>query len=190
MLIEINLLPWRQFRRNRERRNLLAVAMAIFILIIFAFLLIHSHIKKLNDSKEKCIKDIERKITYLNKKINEIKKIKMKKEGIIKRILFKKKLDEEGYLVVNFFGEITKIIPHGIYLNQMQFKNNKVVLQGVSEFNDLIASMIKNIKQNPWMKDPSLLEVKKIDGLNKAQFNLSFALVFKEKWKPNEKHQF
>ncbi|ARG97893.1 PilN domain-containing protein [Legionella micdadei] len=180
MQIEVNLLPWRQIMRNTQQRKFLASTLIVSASIMIMCLLMHYHFARLNNEQTKRNQEIKKNIDIFAEKILEINQMKKKKKEMTKMVEFVEKLRNEGYFFIRLFDELTKIIPNGIYLNNIQLKNRKIALNGESEFNHLIPILMKNIEKNPWMKNPNLLEIKKVDNSHRSLFHIIVIPNFKK----------
>ncbi|KTD39325.1 Tfp pilus assembly protein PilN [Legionella nautarum] len=176
MLVEINLLPWRQIKRNEEKKKFILILGLGFLLIILLCVLLHGGMASLTQGQNDRIQRLKEEIILVNGRITRIEQIKKRKEELIKRIFFLQNIQNDGYLIIHLFDELTKLIPQDAFLNRMQRNGEKVVLQGIAEFNEKITSLMRNIKRNPWMEKPSLIEIKKAENSNQKVFNLSFIL--------------
>jgi type IV pilus assembly protein PilN len=176
MLVEINLLAWRQIKRKEEKKKFIIILGLGLLLIILLCLLTHYGIAWLTQVQNHRIQHLREEISLVNGQIKGIEQIKKQREELIKRIIFLQKIQNDGYLIIHLFDELTKLIPKDAFLNRMQRKGRKVVLLGIAGFNEKITSLMRNIKRNPWMENPSLIEIKKAENSNKKVFNLSFVL--------------
>jgi type IV pilus assembly protein PilN len=181
MTIKINLLPWRQMQRKKERQQFIKLTRAGLILVVLACILVNFSVSRIIERQQNYNRGLQKDLAILNTRINEINKIKKQKKRLIKRIFFLQKLQNGRILVVHLFDELVKLIPEGVYLNLVRGTEKKITLEGFSESNFALSRLMQNIERNPWMQSPNLVEMKKAKPLAVAnRFTLSFILIPKK----------
>ena len=156
----INLLPWRELRREQQKIEffyILGGAILLTItLVVFVYLLIagqlHAEVaanQYLNDE-----------ISSLNLKIVEIQKLKEQRLKLIERMRHVETLQAERTSTVHLFDEMVRIVPTGVYLLEMQRTGNVVLLIGKAESNSRVSEFMRNIEHSAWLAEPVLTEIK------------------------------
>ncbi|KTD23723.1 pilus assembly protein PilN [Legionella israelensis] len=182
-MTEINLLPWRELKREQEKKwfttmlvlGLVVAAFIVFILNYYAKSIVENQI-----SRNQRLKD---EITRLDKQIAEIKNLKQIREALISRMLIVQNLQSTRILTVHLFDELIKVMPEGVYITQMERKEDIVTVWGYAQSNTNISELMRNIERNQWIRNPILTEIKKPTAEQKSQeivqeneFRLSFVL--------------
>jgi type IV pilus assembly protein PilN len=113
-MAKINLLPWREERRKKKRKDFIN-ALALSFLTGFIILgLIHAYIDGLKAYQEQRNQILKNEIALLEKKIVDIKDIEEKKRKLLAKIeQFKSYSRPE---IVHLFDEIPKATPDGVFL--------------------------------------------------------------------------
>jgi type IV pilus assembly protein PilN len=173
----INLLPWREIRRQKEKQQFIDLALAGLMAVIILCLLMNYCASSLMGRQQNYNQRLNAEIRVLNKKINEIKRIKKQKNRLIKQIIKVEKLQNSRILAIHLFAELVRIIPKGIYLHRLHGTRNRITIEGFSESNFSLSELMKNIELNPWMQNPNLIEIKKDRPLTtKNRFGVNFCL--------------
>lgn len=178
-MTEINLLPWREQRREHEKKlftSMLAGGVVIAGLIIFLANSYVNHLVSMQIARNQILKD---EISQLDKQIQDIKDLRTVRAGLISRMSIVQNLQSTRTLMVHLFDEMIKVMPAGIYITQMERKNDLVTIHGYADSNMSISQLMTNIEENAWIQNPALTEIKNIK--EKAQtenneFLLSFVL--------------
>lgn len=178
-MTEINLLPWREQKREQEKKlftTMLLVGIIIAAAIVF---LMNSYVSHLISNQMNRNQILQKEITALDEQIKEIKVLKQIREGLISRMSIVQNLQSTRTLMVHLFDELIKITPPGVYITKMQREHDVVTLWGYSESNTSISILMRNIEANVWIQSPVLTEIKK--NVEKKQspnneFKLSFVL--------------
>ena len=181
----INLLPWREKKREEEKKQFYVVlGMGIFIAMGIAYL-INMYANQLIDNQNQRNQVLTNEIATLDKQIKEIKALQMLRSALITRMNIIHNLQSTRSLTVRLFDELVNIMPKGVYLTKLERQNNKVLVFGYAESNTNISSLMRNIKSSQWINNPELTEIKRIqeeseDGAAKT-FKLSFDMVIPNK---------
>ncbi len=181
MTTRINLLPWRQIKRKKENKKIIKLTLFGLILALLACFFIDFMILNLSEKQDNYNRLLKEEISKIDAKINEINRIKIEKQIMIKRMNLLQDLKNNRLLVVHLFAELTQLISDEIYLNVLEVSGMKIMLQGFSKSNLALSKLMKKIENNPWMKAPNLIEIKKEKNLDLSNhFTLSFILQNKK----------
>lgn len=176
----INLLPWRELRREREKKRFTGYLVSTFVMALLLVLVVNYHFDKKIDEQTTLNRRLETEITEFKKQIAVIQNLKTLREGLIARMDIVQNLQATRTLTVRLFDELIHILPDGVYVNRMERVKNKITLLGYTESNSNISRMMFNIESSQWIQSPQLTEIKKTtkDGHDDAssEFILSFIL--------------
>jgi len=190
-MTEINLLPWREARREQERKNVITLLIFSVIIAVVVVFLINQYASGLVDEQAHRNQRLQDEITRLNAQLIEIKRLKVVRDGLISRMTIVHSLLSGRITTIHLFDELAKIMPDGIYLTEMKRVGDLVSIQGYSESNSNVSILMKNIQNNPWLYNAILTDIKKNGDINnpnnpnntststnseKSEFNLSFTL--------------
>jgi len=188
-MTDINLLPWREVRREREKKRFtiyLFIAMAGAVVIVFLINMYAQHLVENQTNRNQLLQD---EIVLLEKQIKEIADIKKLRQALLARMDIVQNLQATRSLTVRLFDELIKIMPDGVYLTSVERNLDKVTLLGYAESNSNISQLMRNIESNQWIKNPELTEIKKSKEAKSEvenQFKLSFILSPKTSGHYNE----
>lgn len=178
-MTQINLIPWREQKREQEKKlftTMLLIASVISVCIVF---IINSYAHYLISNQTERNQILKEEITSLDKKLIEIKSLKRTREELVSRMAIIQDLQSTRTLMVHLFDELIKISPTGIFISKLERKNDVVSLSGYAESNTNISILMTNIENDPWMRTPVLMEIKNVDEKKQAannEFNLTFIL--------------
>lgn len=178
-MTEINLLPWRERKREQEKKmftTMLLTGVTIAAVIVF---LINSYASHLVSNQTARNQTLEKEITSLNDQIKEIKALKQIREGLISRMSIVQNLQSTRTLMVHLFDELIKVMPPGIYVTKLERQNDIVSVWGYTESNTNISFLMRSIESNAWIQTPVLTEIKKMNDHKQPannEFKLSFVL--------------
>ncbi|MBA2651944.1 MAG: PilN domain-containing protein [Tatlockia sp.] len=177
MTIEINLLPWRETRRRREKQKFINFALTGLLVVVLSCLIINYAVLKRMERQQNNNYYLRKEITILNEKIHEINRIKNQINSLVNKLSDWQKLQSSFNLVNHLFDELIKLIPEGVYLNFLGGNKNKITLEGISESNLSLSQLMVNIEKTPWMKAARLIQIKKEKPFYSTNhFTLNFIL--------------
>lgn len=183
MITEINLLPWRELKREQDKKLFTTILLLALVFAAGMVLLANYYSKTLIDNQNNRNKRLQTEIATLDKQIAEIKSLKQLRAALISRMMIVQNLQSTRILTVHLFDELIKVLPSGIYITKVQRDQNLVTVMGFTQSNTYISDMMRNIEQNEWIHHPVLTEIKKPDvdkNSPNSEFKLSFVL------KPND----
>jgi len=188
MTTNINLLPWREERRERNKKyfflGLGFSGVAAILCIILTFLILVSCV----DDQKKRNQLIENEIARYDREIVKIKELKSMRDSFIARMLVIQKLQESRSEIVHFFDELVNVIPKSIYLLSVDRFDNNILLTGHTDTHSSVSLLMHNIRNNSWLSKPELQEV--IEVTNKKYSKLYNQFRIKLKIKPiNRSHE-
>lgn len=178
-MTEINLLPWREQKREHEKKvftTMLLMAVVVAGVIVF---LINYYADTLVDNQMVRNQTLEKEIVILDDQIREIKALKLVREGLISRMSIVQNLQATRTLMVHLFDELIKVMPSGVYVTKLDRQSDEVNLWGYSESNTNVSFLMRNIETNDWIQIPNLAEIKKMQEKKQPadnEFKLSFIL--------------
>lgn len=176
-MTQINLLPWREIRREKEKKAFVfyfSGAMLLALLVLFAMYLYASQLIQSQTNRNQLLQN---EITTLDQQIRKIAQIKKLRQALIARMTIIQNLQETRIVSVHLFDELIKLLPDGVFLTSFERKNNKIVLLGYAESNSSISQLMRNIELNPWVQNPELTEIKKTTE-QKDEVDNTFQLSF------------
>jgi type IV pilus assembly protein PilN len=185
-MIQINLLPWRDAKRESEKKEFTILMIVAFCIGIAFVFFMNYQAQSSVDAQSVRNQRLQTEIDLFNKQILEIKNITTMRDALIKRMKVVHDLQSSRTLTVHIFDELIKIMPSGIYISKITKAADRVTLLGHSESNSNVSILMKNIEKNPWIQAPILTEIKKSDDDTKEpvdlnshldnDFNLSFII--------------
>jgi len=173
-MTKINLLDWRNARRQRRKQQFLTLlglsmlaSLALVGIAYFAMDAAISHQQERN-------KILQTEIAALDKQIKEIQELQKVKANLLARMRVIEQLQQSRSATVHFFDEIINTLPDGVYLTGIKQSGGEVTLDGVAESNGRISAYMKNLDASPWFKDPKLVVIRTSDKnhLRNSEFQL------------------
>jgi type IV pilus assembly protein PilN len=152
----INLLPWREEAQKAKQKEYFTVlGLVALIAFIFVFL-VNQFFQMRIDGQNARNQYLKNEIKILDIRIGEIKTLNQKKSALQKRINVVEQLQRSRNVGTQVLDEISKVVPSGIYLVELEKQGNSVQITGKSESNNHLANMIREIEGSDLFTDAIL----------------------------------
>ena len=170
----INLLPWREAQRKRQRQEFfLGIAAAVGTAALVTLLgRVQMGAAIANQNERNAV--IETEIAELDKQIAEINGLENQKRRLIARMEIIETLQRSRPEIVHVFDEIVRVLPEGVYLTLLRQNGARIEVRGVAQSSTRVSAFMRNIDNSQWLADPSLqiVETKGSDQSRGAEFTL------------------
>lgn len=183
MIMNINLLPWREERQRLRDRKMMANGVLIWVLcgvVVFSGL---TFLKNKQAYQETRNEYLSGEIRKLDKKIEEIKTLRAKKENLLVRMQVIQNLQRERRKVVHLFDDIVRKLPEGVYYTTLSKKKKNFNLDGTAQSNARVSDLMNKLDASDWFANPSLsvIDVRPREGVRLSQFKLKISEEKNEK---------
>lgn len=174
-MIRINLLPYREERRQALRKQFFALAGLVAVLAIVIVIAVHGVIAGYIAQQESKNEFLKKEIAALDKEIDEIKRLKEQTNALLSRKNVIENLQGSRTETVSLFNELAKQVPAGIYLKSLKQSGNKISLGGIAQSNARVSTLMRNLEASPLLERPDLVEIKAVTQGNRryAEFKLN-----------------
>lgn len=159
-MANINLLPWREERREELKKEFFAILIAV---VLFAILLIfgwHQLISSQIDNQRSRNAYLNQQITELNSQVSEIKQLREKREQLIDRMRIIQELQGKRPEIVHVFDDLVRTIPDGVFYTSIERSGNSLSIKGTAESNNRVSSLMRRLDASDWFSGPNLQGVK------------------------------
>lgn len=178
-MIRINLLDWREERREQRKQSFFTVLMAVGLacagLVGAGWFGYNSAIS----GQQARNAYLENEIKLIDKQIEEIKELERVRENLITRMRIIEQLQQARTEIVHFFDQAVDTLPEGVHLTSLKQSGKSTTVDGVAESNGRVSTYMVNIDDSVWYADPRLIVIKSKNENRRrfADFTLSFKSV-------------
>jgi len=155
-MARINLLPWRDDRRQIRKREFwtqMGVAAAISVLAVFGGMMFMDTQNELQEANNAFL---TAEITKLDAKIIEIQAMEKSKAKLLKKKEIIESLQGDRSLMVHIFEQMARTIPDGVALGAIKQTADSIQLDGKAQSEARVAQYMRNLDDSPYLKDPDL----------------------------------
>nr|WP_320127150.1 PilN domain-containing protein [uncultured Shewanella sp.] len=158
-MANINLLPWREEAREKQKRDYIGILAAVFLASAILVYVAVSLLDVMTDEQKARNAYLQSEISLLETQISEIKKITERKKDIERRTEIILNLQQSRNLPTHVLDELVRIVPPGIYLSSLEKKGSLLLIEGRSESNNNVANMMRKVKTSEWLTDPNMQSI-------------------------------
>ncbi|HHO81958.1 MAG TPA: pilus assembly protein PilN [Halothiobacillus sp.] len=145
-MARINLLPWREERRNQRQRQFvyqLIGVIAVGVAVVFG---LHVYVSKqieAQNNRNAFLRDV---IRDLDRDIQTIQTLQEERERLIARMEVIQTLQADRPLIVHVMEELIRTVPEGIQLESVTVRNeNEMNIQGYADAQARVAEYLRLI---------------------------------------------
>ncbi len=178
-MANINLLPWRDWRRKRRQQEFFATAAATVVGAALVVYLIYAAYGKVISNQEARNKRITDEIATLDNQIKEIKTLRDKREQLLSRMRVIQELQGNRPIIVRVFDEMARTLANGVFFKSAKMEGDMLIVTGSAEANNRVSALMRNIDGSAWFVDPNLKGIKENPafGPQASDFELTFKRV-------------
>ena len=126
MLHDINLLPWREEKRQQYKQRFYGMVvlgiLAALMLQWFASL----YIDHLKDQQKSRNQQLQAYISKLDKELINLKEIEAKHKSILTRLRLVESLQNERNKTTDFMNLMPELVPEGVYVDKIKMSGREV----------------------------------------------------------------
>lgn len=158
-MAKINLLPWRESLRQRQKQQYLT-SLGLLAIIVFALFWLAGEVLDQQIRNQTARNDyLKQEIDVLNMQIDEIKRIKEAKEEIVLRMALIEQLQVSRNVTPIVFEELARLVPAGVSFNSLSREKNNLKLVGTSESNNRLSAFVRGLESSEVFVNPVLSSI-------------------------------
>ncbi|MGE6161634.1 PilN family type IV pilus biogenesis protein TapN [Aeromonas salmonicida] len=175
----INLLPWREARALRQKKQfgvMLGIFLAITASLGFAAdWLVKQQISHQQQRNQRLLQEM----TILDAQLGEIRLLKERRKELIDRMQLIEQLQMRRNLPVRLFNQLPSLVPNGVYLNTLALQSNRIDVNGKTEAYGRVASMMRRIDGSGWLNQSQISTIFAADvaPVSLSQFSMMFLVA-------------
>ncbi len=174
-MTRINLLPWREERRQEQKKQFAMMALMTCILAAAIVGLIHFQMQSKIDYQLSRNRFLTNEIKKLDEEIKEISELQKVRRILIERMEVIQDLQGSRPSIVHLFTEIVSTVPNGVYLQTLKQTGSNLLINGEAESNARVSTYMRNLAGSEWLKEPNLsvIEIQDITVNRISTFTLT-----------------
>jgi type IV pilus assembly protein PilN len=158
-MAQINLLPWREERRQELRKQFLVTLGLVFVLGVGLVLLGDRIVNAQIDHQRARNQYLTQNIKELDKIIAEIRDLQKRRNQLIDRMRVIQELQGNRPIIVRVLDQLVRTVPDGVFYTALNTKAKTITIDGVAESNNRVSSLMRRLDGSDWLANPNLDKV-------------------------------
>jgi len=159
-MARINLLPWREERRETRRKQFLLMLLAVCLGSLVAVWIANLAISAAIDRQIARNDYIGRQITVVEARIKQVDDLKERRQQLLDRMRIIQDLQGNRQVNGRIFDQLSRTLPEGVYFTEVKMGGKNLAIDGVAQANNRISELMRNLEASDWFDTPNLTEVK------------------------------
>lgn len=174
-MAKINLLPWREDRRQELKKAFLVTTALVAVLSAGLVLLGDRFVNGQIDYQKSRNNHLTQNIRELDKKVAEIRELQKRRNQLIDRMRVIQELQGNRPIIVRILDQLVRTIPDGVFYSSLSTKNRNIAINGIAESNNRVSSLMRRLDGSDWLAGPNLDKVNAATqyGDQATRFNLT-----------------
>lgn len=181
-MANINLLPWREWERERKQKEFLAQLGTVLVVAALMIFGAGAYLDGQIEGQDGRNTYMQGKIKVLDQKIAEIKSLRKQREDLLARMRVINELQGNRPVIVRVFDEVVQTLAKGVHYNSLTMQGKTLTVAGIAESNNRISALMRNLDSSDWFAQPNLKSIKEDPtnsdyGEQASTFDLNFLQV-------------
>ena len=182
-MTKINLLPWREERRQELKQQFFVVLFGVLLIGAGSVYLVDMGVQTRIEYQNQRNQFIVGETKKLEQQIKEIEELKKKRESLIGRMKVIQDLQGNRPEIVKVFDEMVRTLPDGVYYKRVKATGDTLSMTGLAESNNRVSNLMRNLDASELFEAPNL---SKVQAASKEQSVNEFDLTVKRQKKKAE----
>ncbi len=171
----INLLPWREVRRQERQQQFFMALIVSFIAAVAILYSFMTYEDGLIEEQSKRNSFLQKEIVLMDSKITEISTLETQRARLLARMNVIQELQVSRPKIVKVLDALVRTLPEGIYLEKLTRQGDSLVLEGVAQSNARVSVFMRQLDSNPEFTESSLKVIERTSTNDDAirKFSLS-----------------
>jgi type IV pilus assembly protein PilN len=171
-MARINLLPWREERREVRRKHFLLMLLAVCLGSLAVVLIANSFVSAAIDRQVVRNDYIGRQIASVEARIKQVDDLKDRRQQLMERLSIIQDLQGNRQASGRIFDQLSRTLPDGVYFTEVKMADKNLSIDGVARTNNRISDLMRNLEASEWFDAPNLTDVKTTSSGQMGQANV------------------
>ena len=178
MIARINLLPWRQQRRDRQRRAFLVqlggVGAGSACLVFLAALVLDGRIASQAERNE----FLRSSLVELERQADAIDEVRRRTDETLERLQVLAGLRRDRTRTVHILAELARTVTPGVHYTSLAKRGKHIAARGVARSNQAVSALMRNLEASGQFEAPRLKGIEEMPAKEEADLAAAFELTF------------
>lgn len=143
--LRINLLPWREARRQGRKLAFLRLLGGCALLAVLVIALMFLRLSLLSRLQEERNSHLEAAIAARQERLIEVRRLAREREAVLARLRTVEGLQRERTTLVQILRELTLRLENGVFFTSLDYADERLRLLGVAESGERISAQLRSL---------------------------------------------
>jgi type IV pilus assembly protein PilN len=167
-MAHINLLPWREERRQERQQQFYLALVAGLVFAAAVLYAVVMYADSLIEEQNQRNSFLQMEIAKVDKKIKEIKDLEKQRERLLARMQVIQELQASRPKIVKVFDSLARVVPEGVNLEKVDRTGNLIKFDGVAQSNARVSVFMQEIDGNQEYGESRLKVIKRTSSNDDA----------------------
>jgi type IV pilus assembly protein PilN len=174
-MAQINLLPWREERRQELKKEFIVTVGLVLALGVGLILLADRVVDNQIENQKSRNQYLTENIKVLDEQVAEIRELQKKRNQLLDRMRVIQELQGNRPIIVRVLDQLVRTVPDGVFYTSLQTKDKTISIRGIAESNNRVSSLMRRLASSDWLANPNLDAVRSAPeyGDQATTFNLT-----------------
>ncbi|EPP5370546.1 PilN domain-containing protein [Vibrio cholerae] len=180
MLHKVNLLPWRDARREAHKRRFLGLVTLGVLLAVLMQFAAGEYLGGQMALQQERIGYLQQHIFSLDQQIAKLKIAEEEHKALLTRLTVVEHLQQKRNKTTEFMNQMPNLIPEGVYVDKIKMNGHQIEITGISDSTARLATMLDNLEKSDKLTDVEMHEIvsgNKRFGKQFQSFKVSFQIL-------------
>jgi type IV pilus assembly protein PilN len=159
-MAQINLLPWREERRQELKKEFLVTVALVLALAVGLVILGDRVVNGQIDNQKARNEYLQENIKELDKMVAEIKDLQKRRNQLLDRMRVIQELQGNRPIIVRVLDQLVRTVPDGVFYTNLTTRDKKITISGIAESNNRVSSLMRRLDSSDWLANPNLDKVR------------------------------
>ncbi len=159
-MAQINLLPWREARRQELKKEFLFTVGLVLLLAAGIVLLANQLVGGQIETQQARNEYLSKNIKELDKQVKELRSLKKRRDQLIDRMRVIQELQGNRPIIVRVLDQLVRTVPDGVFYTSLTTKQSRISIEGIAESNNRVSSLMRSLDGSDWLSEPNLDRVR------------------------------
>jgi type IV pilus assembly protein PilN len=155
-MAQINLLPWREERRQALKKQFLVSMGLVLALSASLVLLADRVVNGQIDHQVARNNYLKENIKELDKAVAEIRDLQKRRNQLLDRMRVIQELQGNRPIIVRVLDQLVRTVPDGVFYKNLTTRKKTISIEGVAESNNRVSSLMRRLESSDWLAKPNL----------------------------------
>lgn len=163
MSVEINLLPWRDARRERHRRRWRSMLLSSLLIGVVTGYAVDCYYAARLEAQQRRLAMIERHIETLQPSVEAVERMRVRRGALEQRLTVLQSYLGRRAEVLALFNGLAATLEEGVRYSTLEQRDGLLVLEGEADNHQQLAAQLKALEASPVFGTPSLSVVEPLE---------------------------